>query len=177
MPKRIAILAVYFLTFAHVIAQETENKLPKLGVETATFLSYSGINWSAQLNTNYKKHSLGIGFKVAFQTSYFPYKTSVGLVANYKYFLVEKEKIKSFVSVDYHMVKYNVKNRIYSSTNTIHEYTVSNGFLVKLYKKLWFGNSIGVGGYTERYFNFSELEKENKVGYNILLKGFLSYEF
>jgi len=177
MFKRIAILVVYFLILNYAFAQETKKKLPKLGVETSTFISYSGINWGNQLNAYYKKHSFGLGFKIAFQSSYFPYKTSVGFMANYKYFLVEKEKIKSFVSVDYHMVKYDVKNRNYSSSNTIHEYAVSNGFLIKLYNNLWFGNSIGVGGYTERYFDFSEAEKESKVGFNILLKGFLSYEF
>ena len=85
--------------------------------------------------------------------------------------------IKSFISVNYSNVRYEVKNRIYSNKNIIHEYLVSNGFLIKIVSNLWIGNSIGVGGYTERYLNFSKNEKENYIGYNLMLKAILSYEF
>ncbi len=149
----------------------------KWGVETSPYISYSGINWGIQVNGFYKKHSLGIGVKTSFQSSYFPYKTSIGLVVDYKYFMLSKSNIKSFVSINYNNVVYDVKNRNYSNKNTIHEYVVSNGFLIKIINKIWVGNSIGVGGYSERYFNFSEGKKENYIGYNLMLKGLLSYEF
>ena len=115
--------------------------------------------------------------KTSFQSSYFPYKTSIGLVVDYKYFMVSNNNIKSYISINYTNLMYDVTNRYYSNKNIIHEYVVSNGFLVKITKKIWIGNSIGVGGYTERYFNFSEGKKENYIGYNLMLKGLLSYEF
>ena len=90
---------------------------------------------------------------------------------------MSKSNIKSFVSINYSNVVYDVKNRNYSKKNIIHEYVVSNGFLIKIAKSIWIGNSIRVGGYTERYFNFYEGKKENYIGYNLMLKGILSYEF
>jgi len=98
-------------------------------------------------------------------------------MVDYKFFIVKTSNIKSFISVNYGIVKYEVKNRIFSNKNAIHEYTVNNGFLFKIIDKLWIGNSIGVGGYTERYYNLSESKKENYIGYNVILKGILSYEF
>tara|TARA_R110001592_G_scaffold88299_7_gene260048 strand:+ start:1853 stop:2386 length:534 start_codon:yes stop_codon:yes gene_type:complete len=177
MLKKAIIFVFYFLIFDVFLLQAQEKDKIKWGLETSPYISYSGINWAIQVNGFYKKHSLGIGVKTSFQSSYFPYKTSIGLVVGYKYFMVSKSNIKSFISINYNNAVYDVKNRNYSNKNIIHEYVVSNGFLVKITKKIWIGNSIGVGGYTERYFNFSEGKKENYIGYNLMLKGLLSYEF
>lgn len=177
MLKKIKIVFFYFLIFNSFLLQAQEKDKVKWGLETSPYISYSGINWGVQVNGFYKKHSLGIGVKTSFQSSYFPYKTSIGLVVDYKYFMLSKSNIKSFVSINYNNVVYDVKNRNYSNKNTIHEYVVSNGFLIKIINKIWVGNSIGVGGYSERYFNFSEGKKENYIGYNLMLKGILSYEF
>lgn len=175
MLKKTIILAFYFLICTSFFTK-AQNKII-WGVETSPYISYSGLNWGLQINGLYKKHSLGIGTKVAFQSSYFPYKNTLGLMVDYKYFIVSAENIKSFISANYSNVQYEVKSRIKSSKNTIHEYVVSNGFLIKLLGNVWFGTSIGVGGYTERYYNLSESKKENYIGYNVILKGILSYEF
>ena len=177
MLKKVIIFVFYFLIFNKLLLQAQEKDKVKWGVETSPYISYSGINWGVQINAFYKKHSLGIGTKVAFQSSYFPYQTSMGIIVDYKYFIVSNQNIKSFISVNYSNVRYEVKNRIYSNKNIIHEYLVSNGFLIKIVSNLWIGNSIGVGGYTERYLNFSKNEKENYIGYNLMLKAILSYEF
>ena len=177
MLKKVTILFFCFLTFNNFLLQAQEKKKIKWGVETSPYISYSGINWGLQINGLYKKHSLGFGAKIAFQSTYFPYQNSLGLMVDYKYFLLSNSKMKSFVSLNYSNVQYEVKNRIKSNKNTIHEYMVSNGFLVKLVGNIWMGTSIGVGGYTERYYNLSESKKENYIGYNVILKGMLSYEF
>lgn len=177
MLKKVIIFILYFLIFDGGLLQAQEEDKVRWGLETSPYISYSGINWGVQFNGFYKKHSLGIGMKTSFQSSYFPYKTSIGLVVDYKYFMVSNNNIKSYISINYTNLMYDVTNRYYSNKNIIHEYVVSNGFLVKITKKIWIGNSIGVGGYTERYFNFSEGKKENYIGYNLMLKGLLSYEF
>lgn len=177
MLKKVAILFLCFLTFNPLLLQAQEKEKIKWGLETSPYISYSGINWGVQFNGFYKKHSLGIGTKIAFQSSYFPYQTSMGLMVDYKYFIMSNNIIKSYISINYTNLMYDVTNRYYSNKNIIHEYVVSNGFLIKLTKKIWIGNSIGVGGYTERYFNFSEGKKENYIGYNLMLKGLISYEF
>lgn len=176
MLKKIVILLFFCFFLNSFLGAQDKEKL-KWGVETSPYISYSGINWGIQVNGFYKKHSLGIGVKTSFQSSYFPYKTSIGLVVDYKYFIVRKNNIKSYISINYTNLIYDVTNRYYSNKNVIHEYVVSNGFLIKIMKRIWIGNSIGVGGYTERYFNFSEGKKENYIGYNLMLKGMLSYEF
>ena len=170
-------IIIFFNLFSSFLLQAQEKEKIKWGVESSPYISYSFINWGIQAKGFYKKHSLGIGIKTSFQSSYFPYKTSIGLLVDYKYFIVSKSNIKSFVSINYSNVVYDVKNRNYSKKNIIHEYVVSNGFLIKIAKSIWIGNSIRVGGYTERYFNFYEGKKENYIGYNLMLKGILSYEF
>ena len=177
MLKKVAILFFCFLTFNSFLLQAQEKEKIKWGVETSPYISYSGINWGLQVNAIYKKHSLGLGTKVAFQSSYFPYQTSMGLIVDYKYFLISNTNIKSFISANYSNVRYEVKSRTNFNKNTIHEYVVSNGFLIKIVGKIWFGTSIGVGGYTERYYDFSEGKNKNIVGYNMMLKGIVSYEF
>lgn len=177
MLKKVIIFILYFLIFDGGLLQAQEEDKVRWGLETSPYISYSGINWGVQFNGFYKKHSLGIGTKIAFQSSYFPYQTSMGLMVDYKYFIMSNNIIKSYISINYTNLMYDVTNRYYSNKNIIHEYVVSNGFLIKLTKKIWIGNSIGVGGYTERYFNFSEGKKENYIGYNLMLKGLISYEF
>ncbi len=177
MLKKVKIFVFYFLIFDGFLLQAQEKDKVRWGIETSPYISYSGINWGVQMNGFYKNHSVGIGAKTAFQSSYFPYQTSIGLMVDYKYFIVRKNNIKSYISINYTNLIYDVTNRYYSNKNVIHEYVVSNGFLIKIMKRIWIGNSIGVGGYTERYFNFSEGKKENYIGYNLMLKGMLSYEF
>ncbi|KJS05796.1 MAG: hypothetical protein VR77_07320 [Flavobacteriales bacterium BRH_c54] len=177
MLKKVVIFILYFLIIDEILLQAQEEDKIKWGIETSPYISYSGINFGLQVNGFYKKHSLGIGTKIAFQSSYFPYQTSIGLMVDYKYFIMNNNNIKSYISINYTNLMYDVTNRYYSNKNIIHEYVVSNGFLIKLTKKIWIGNSIGVGGYTERYFNFSEGKKENYIGYNLMLKGLISYEF
>lgn len=160
-----------------ILAQEQKEKTFRYGVESAPFVSYSGINWGAQFNVFYQKHSLGIGTKISFQSSYFPYNNSLGLMLDYKYFIIENEKVKSFIGINYSNVRYRVKTRFGENNNMIHELFISNGYLFKVYNNFWIGNSIGMGGYLERFYDFSEETHSSLNGYNMKLKIILSYEF
>lgn len=130
MIKKLVILIFLFNTYNLSIYAQDRDQI-KWGVETSSFISYSGVNLGFQVNGLHKQHSLGIGTKIVFQTSYFPYKNTLGLMVDYKFFIVKTSNIKSFISVNYGIVKYEVKNRIFSNKNAIHEYTVNNGFLFK----------------------------------------------
>lgn len=160
-----------------ILAQEQKDKTFRYGVESAPFISYSGINWGAQFNVFYQKHSLGIGTKISFQSSYFPYKSSLGAAVDYKYYIVESKKIKSFIGITYNNVRYKIKTRFGENYNMIHEFFISNGFQFNVFNKFWIGNSIGMGGYLERFYDFSEETHSYINGYNMKLKIILSYEF
>jgi len=97
MLKKIVILLFFCFLLISFLGAQDKKKL-KLGVETSPYISYSGVNWGIQINGFYKKHSLGIGTKVAFQSSYFPYQTSMGIIVDYKYFIVNNQNIKSQLS-------------------------------------------------------------------------------
>ncbi|MDT8413515.1 MAG: hypothetical protein RQ875_13705 [Vicingaceae bacterium] len=160
-----------------LIAQEQNEKLFRFGAETSSFISYSGINWGVQFNIFHKKHTLGIGTKVSFQSSYFPHNNSLGLIVDYKYFILENKKIKSFININYSNVRYKVKTRFGENNNMLHEFFISNGYLINMFNSFWIGNSIGFGGYLERFYDFSEETHSSLNGYNMKLKIIISYEF
>jgi len=168
-----------FIMFSSLISytQNKEDKWLNFGVELNTSLSYSGISTGAQVNLLHKKHSLGVGAKITYQNSYFPYQNALGIVIDYKYFLITKPNIKAFVAINYNNTTYKLLSRDGNKSNIIHEYTYSNGILIKVFNNFWVGNSMGIGAYTEKYYDYSEAEYGSYLGYNVMFKAMMSYEF
>jgi hypothetical protein len=158
-------------------AQEKEDKKLNIGAELNSHLSYSGLNTGVQMNFFNKKHSLGIGIKMTYQSGYFPYSNALGVIIDYKYFLIAKNNMKAFIAINYNNTIYKSLRRDANKNNIIHEYTFSNGFLIKVYRNFWVGNSIGIGAYTEQYYDYSEAKYGSYLGYNVMFKGMISYEF
>lgn len=157
--------------------QKTETEWLKFGTELNANLSYSGLSTGAQVNLLHTKHSLGIGTKLTYQNSYFPYQNALGIIIDYKYFLIAKPKIKAFVAANYNNTFYKSLRRDGNKNNVIHEYTYSNGILIKVYQNFWIGNSMGIGAYTEQYYDYSEAKYGSYFGYNVMFKAMASYEF
>ncbi|MCB0410285.1 MAG: hypothetical protein KDD29_08700 [Flavobacteriales bacterium] len=99
MLKKITVV-LYLIIINCFFTQAEEKEKIKLGLETTSHLSYTGVNLGLQVNGLLNNHSLGIGAKVTFQSSYFPHKNSMGVIIDYKYFLISNLKIKSFISVN-----------------------------------------------------------------------------
>jgi hypothetical protein len=165
----------FLISFSY--AQEKEAKKLNFGAEINSQMSYSGLSSGVQVNLLHKKHSLGIGTKITYQSSYFPYQNAMGLIVDYKYFVMENKNMRAFIAVNYNNTVYKSLRRDADKFNIIHEYTISNGLLVKAYKNLWIGNSIGIGAYTEQYYDYSETEYGAYLGYNIMFKVMANYEF
>ncbi len=165
-----------FIIYLSCAQAQVKEKI-KFGTELNSHISYSGINTGIQMNLLHQNHSLGIGIKNTYQNSYFYYRNALGIIIDYKYFLITKENIKAFISINYNNVIYKSLRRHASKNNIIHEYTYSNGYLIRLYKNCWVGNTIGLGGYTERFYDYSEKEYGSYIGYNVMFKGMISYEF
>jgi hypothetical protein len=175
--KSFLFLVILFTFCSITQGQVNEKEKITFGIEAPTYMSYSGINLGIQANASYKKHTLALGIKTTFQSSYFPYQNSLGMMIDYRYYIVSSEKVKAFISAHYSNVRYKSLGRNTSETNTIHEYTFNNGYMIKLFNKCWIGNSFGVGGYTEQFFDYSEQKKGTYVGYNFMAKTMLIYEF
>lgn len=177
LTKYVILLLVFTSILSFSYAQEKEEKQWKLGVELNSHLSYSGINSGVQMNLLHKMHSLGIGTKITYQGSYFPYHNALGLIVDYKLYLITNHKLKAFIAINYNNTIYKSLGPVANKYNIIHEYTASNGLLVKAYKNLWIGNSIGFGAYTERFYDYSEAEHGSYLGYNVMFKVMMNYEF
>jgi hypothetical protein len=172
---------ILILTFSSLIsfsyAQEKEKKKLVFGVELNSQMSYSGISSGVQMNVLHKKHSLGIGAKVTYQSSFFPYQNALGIIVDYKLFLISKDNMKAFVELNYNNSIYKSLRRDADKNNIIHEYTYSNGILIKVVENLWIGNSMGIGAYTEKYYDYSEEKYGSYLGYNVMFKVTANYEF
>jgi hypothetical protein len=177
MLGKYAIYIIFCSTIFIPNVQAQEDKKIKFGAELNSHMSYSGINTGIQMNLLYHRHSLGIGIKNTYQNSYFYYQNALGIIIDYKYFLITKENIKAFISINYNNVIYKSLRQDATKNNIIHEYTFSNGYLIKLFKNCWIGNSIGIGGYTEQFYDYSETKYGSYIGYNVMFKGMISYEF
>lgn len=182
MIQKLSFTIILILIIFNVISLKAQpssqrtNQL-KFSAEQNTFLSYSGLNLSLIGATNYSKHALGIGINTSIQNNYLPYRQSIGFTANYKYFFISNKKIKGFLSINYINSNYNSSNRTVSQKNRLHEYLYGNGFLARIYKGFWIGNSIGFGGYTERYYDISESTYKKNTGYNYQLNAIFRYDF
>ncbi len=170
------ILLLFLISSADTKAQESTNVF-SASAEHNTFLSFTGLNLSMMLVGNYKNHSLGVGINSSLQNSYFPYQRTNGIIADYKYYFLTAKNIKGFVSINYNNKNYSPLGRNVTKENKIHEYVYNNGFITRLYKSLWIGNSIGFGGYTERYYDVSEQTYNIKSGFNYRLNAILKYDF
>lgn len=170
------ILLLFMLSNVETKAQESTN-LFSASAEHNTFFSFTGLNISMMFVGNYKNHSIGIGVNSSLQNSYFPYQRTNGIIADYKYYFLKAKNMKGFASINYNNKNYSPLGRNVTKENKIHEYTYSNGFIARLYKGLWIGNSIGFGGYTERYYNASEQTYKTKSGFNYRLNAILKYDF
>tara|TARA_R110002049_G_scaffold125972_6_gene281623 strand:+ start:824 stop:1363 length:540 start_codon:yes stop_codon:yes gene_type:complete len=171
-------LILIFILLFSASGYSQKKKTPfSISVEQNTFLSYTGLNVSMLLVGNYKKHSLGVGINTSIQNSYFPYQRTNGVIVDYRYHFLSNEKIEGFVSLNYNNKNYSPIGRNVSQENKVHEYVYSNGFVARLYKGLWVGNSIGFGGYTERYYDNSELTFKTNMGFNYRLNAIIKYDF
>lgn len=177
MLNKYTILFLFYFIISPTYIQAQEDKKIKIGVELNSHVSYSGLNTGVQINLLHKNHSVGIGPKITYQSSYFPYQNAMGVIIDYKYFLITKDNLKAFVNLNYSNSVYRSLRRNATKNNIIHEYIFSNGFLVKVYKGFWIGNSIGMGGYTEQYYDYSEDKYGYYLGYNVMFKGMITYEF
>ncbi len=175
-----ALTAISLLLWGEgAVAQTTDDKVNQVSVslEQQTFLSFTGLNVSMLVAGNFRKHSLGVGINTSIQNSYFPYQRTNGIIVDYKYYFISNRKMKGFFSLNYNNKNYNPTGRNVSQENKIHEYVYSNGFLARIYKSLWIGNSIGFGGYTERYYDISESTYRNNNGFNYRINAILKYDF
>ena len=175
--KYIIILLIFNSILSFSYAQEKETIKLNFGAEFNSQMSYSGISSGVQMNVLHKKHSLGIGAKVTYQSSFFPYQNALGVIVDYKFFLISNDNIKAFVEVNYNNSIYKSLRRGADKNNIIHEYTYSNGIVIKVIENLWIGNSMGIGAYTEKYYDYSEAKYGSYLGYNVMFKVMVSYEF
>lgn len=178
MLKKVLIFLYCVLIFNNSLlnAQEKDKIKLRFGAELTSQMSYSGLSSGVQINLLHQKHSLGIGTKITYQSSFFPYQNALGLIVDYKFFLISKNNMKAFVELNYNNSIYKSLRQGADKNNIIHEYTYSNRILIKVVENLWIGNSMGVGAYTENYYDYSGAEYGSYLGYNVMFKINLSYE-
>lgn len=123
----------------------------KFELEKTLYLSQAGISNALLTRFRFKRHSIGIGPKIIYTSSIFPYQNTLGLDFNYRFCLLQSKKINSFFNAQHGFASYKVNNRSKNNTNLINEFIISNGFSYNVFNKLWIGNTVGLGLYTDRF--------------------------
>lgn len=179
MKFKLACFSCYLLliVFNNKAFSQNNEKLLKFSAEQNLFLTYSGLNMSFIGAVNYKKHSLGAGINTSLVNSYFPYSLSSGIILDYKYYFLSNNKVKAFVSANYFNTRYTTQGRDNSNPNKLNEFIYSNGFIIRLYKGLWIGNSIGAGAYNERFYDVNDSKYRSNNGFNYRINLLLKYDF
>ena len=180
---KIVIVLLSFICFSQKIkAQSLSNidSLWKYGVEAGSILSFTGVNLRVNFLMIKNKNEFYIGPKLAISDSYLPLKGPWGLSAGYRRNVLEKERWKSFVNLDYQIVfikPYNPRNLEVNGINTIQELFIAYGFEFRIAKDFTIGQLIGGGGFLEKTIDVSEGKTNRIVNYSGLLSFFVNYTF
>jgi hypothetical protein len=174
----VIILMVIFINPLSLFSQDSKNVSSKLNfeLEKSIYLSQAGLSSAFKFNFVKKRHLFGVGPKLIINSSAFN-KKILGVDLNYRYSLLESNKLKSFVDIHYGFASYNLENQFDKSNNNLHEFIISNGFRYNIYGNICIGNTIGLGFYQEQFYDTFNQSKRSFLGYNLMFKLFVSYVF
>jgi hypothetical protein len=150
----------------------------KVGIETSTSISYSGLNQILAATINYKENTFYIGPKISLSQSYLPGRGIWGSNAGISHIIASKGKTNAFINVDYQNSIMKPFEGVNSSKyNFIHEVNFSYGIQFRFIRHLLIGNQIGFGRYWEIYHDLNSKKTFFYRGYSGLIKVIIHYEF
>lgn len=171
-------LLFLFLLFPIVKANAARDTTLRLGIETASSLSYSGFNQSLTILITSEKNSIYFGPKISLSNYYLPLFSIYGINSGIRSTFAQSGQLKAFFNIDYQNSLSNTNSPSKKiKFNVIHEFNFSYGINYNLSKHCSLGNSIGFGRYLEFYNDIDENRKIIYQGYSGLLKIFIQYEF
>ncbi len=171
MFNRILFALPFFLTSILLQAQDTSRF--HFGVHTQTTLSFTGWRQSVNLEfvTGNNRFYGGSGFSIS--DTYFPAHTSKGWQLGYRRIFVHDKNWISTAGFHIQSLYGAKQNGIYPQTyeaflNYGLGYTAGRWAIV---------NTLGFGGYVERFYNTGFREKQTIEGYNFMLNLMVGYTF
>lgn len=163
------ITAVLIVSKLH--AQEQERFL--YGIQTQTTLSFTG--WRQSLNFSFTagKNQIYAGPGMSISDAYFPTQTSLGWQLGYSRIIEHDHQWFSTAGIRLQSL-YGAKNT--EVRPQTYEAFLNYGFGYRI-GKLEIVNTMGFGGYLERFYNTGFREKQTIEGYNFILNLTIGYTF
>jgi len=169
-----------FLTYSQILYAQEEKEILKTGIELGTGLSYSGIQTNLAFVGFYKGNEFYLGPKITVTNAYLPQNGPWGIQGGYRRILISKEKLTSFVNLDYQLAfrkPYNPTQLVVNTWNRIHEFHLHYGFTFKVFNRFYIGNQIGIGAYLEKNIDLIEDIQRSFSGFSSQFKLFFQYRF
>ena len=176
--KKYALKLVLSLVFSGILmsakAQDDDSSRITFGVHTTTSLSYVGWRQNANVELNLNGHRIYAGPGLSLSDAYTPWNTSYGTQLGYRYlFSLQSGFISSagFSS----QVLFGSKPQQHNRPVTA-EFFAQYGFGYR-YRNWFVLNTLGFGGYLERFYNHGFQEYSTTDGFNFQLTLTLGYDF
>lgn len=171
--------ALLFLTL-HTFAQDSTASLKIVpSIEAGASISYSGVSSYAALCVKHKKSEYTIGPKISLSHLNASSTGPLGIIAGYKYHFLKNKKFEPFADLNYQVefLKSSPSEGSKNIYNKIHELYFGYGVKLRLSPSLQFGNSIGLGGYYENFYD--RILNKPRISKDLYtqLKVFINYDF
>ena len=174
----IALIPNIFFHFGS-FAQNDEKRF-HLGINSSVNYSFSGVSLIAGPQITSGHHSIYAGLKIPLSQTYIALKSPYGWNLGYMHETNRPGKKTEFLfNIDYQIVYAKAYSRYLKSEkrNFIHEFFIGYGIQYKLFKELYIGNIMGIGGYIQSLYNPDINFKKKYYNYNNILKLFIRYKF
>lgn len=154
MLRRLIIFVFILLFKVDAIAQDTV-KTRSWGVETGASVSVTGVNYYTGIHYQLNKLSFVGGAKIANNRMNSSRTGPLGIISSVRYNFTSQNKWTPFCFLDYNLEFLPVYLAEGNSKqyNQLHELYFGYGINYRINKSWVVGNSIGLGGYYEKYLD------------------------
>lgn len=167
---KISIISLILLLPFYGFTQETDIEL---GVQTQTGLSYTGWRQSFNLQLSKNSHTVYLGPGVSLSDAYLPHRSSLGWQTGYYYVFENNNRFINTAGIHLQALYGQSAGE---TTPQTYEVFLHYGLGVK-FKSFQIVNTLGFGGYVERFYNFGFSEKQTLGGFNFMPGLMINYTF
>lgn len=171
------LLLISFVSFA----QDAPKSKLQVGLNLSANYSFSGIGFIGNLELIKDHHIFYVGPKFPTSRSYLPHKGPWGLNVGYRheYNKNTSKRISFFFFADYQIMGSKAFSQTIESKrrNYVHEAFIGYGMQYRISDHFYIGNSLGIGGHMEVFYNVDLDWTQRYGGYNNLFRIFTNYRF